>query len=265
MMKRDFYRTSTLDEALELYSKNPETVRFLSGGTEVLRKDSGYEGSDLVYILPLLDRSIQREGKSLIIGGGAVLQDIIDHPLSSEALKNGCRNAASRTLRCMATAAGNIAARRDDSYLIPLLAAYNAEILLMGHGKRTITLAMTSYLQDISNLHGTVITKIIIPDADLPVLQKRFSRSSQGKAAVTAAVSLGNELKVFASAYRTGLVRLHKVEEAAADHGNEQQIIQAVQACFFPEDDISGTSSYKQYLAGTAVSMFLQELRRNGG
>ncbi len=249
----------SLEEALQAWN---EHTRYLSGGTELNRNTKGSPGFGLLYIKPLLSASISSSGNSLIIGAGAVLQDIIDHAEVPEGLKSGCRNAASRTLRCMATIGGNIASARDDSYLLPVLAVYHAQVVLLDTqgGIQKIDVEQYAALRD--SYFGAVITEVMIPDTSLAVRQKRFSRSTQGKASVTAAVSLGSRLRIFASASGTGLVRLKQAETAGDD---EQEIAGAVAAEFSPTDDISGTKEYKQYLSSTAVYMFLQELTGKGG
>ena len=256
-------RPGSLAEAVDQFRKDPEHTRYIAGGTEVNRQghsQSLYQG---ILIFPLLDASISRKGKGLSIGAGAVLQDLADHPEVPSALRKAAKYAVSRTLRCMATVGGNIAAARDDSYLLPVLAASRAEL----HLSDGQVLLVDTYLGEQADLAGSIITKVVLPDCSRPVYLERVARSSQTKAALSIACSIDDEgFSIYCSAAGQRIRRLHEVESAAAQSAVSQaQMISLVQRTFHPADDITGSTAYKQYLAGVYITQALEELQAQRG
>ena len=97
---------------------------FLSGGTEILRLNTGVDkNSPLIDILPLLSDEIRKEGDSVLIGASATFALLLSSPGVPDYLKEALCYMPSPQLRNQATIGGNIASWRDDSFLIPTLAS----------------------------------------------------------------------------------------------------------------------------------------------
>ncbi len=173
---RELKRPGTLQDALKMDGV------FLSGGTECLRLNSGVaEKEPLIDILPLLDSGIRKDGREVSIGAGATFADLIESPLVPECLKRALRYMQSPELRNAATIAGNIGAKRDDSYLIPTLAASGAKLSVMTPDGEAVC-----SIREFMELQKALITSIVI-DCNAEVRQFRESRTSHAHAIVTLA------------------------------------------------------------------------------
>ena len=123
---RNLLRVDSLKEAVR------KDGLFLAGGTEILRLNTGVdENADLIDILPLLDKEIREEGDDVIIGSGVTFSDLLSSDIVPEYVKKAALYMCSAELRNQATIGGNIASWRDDSYLIPSLAAASARLLVL--------------------------------------------------------------------------------------------------------------------------------------
>ncbi len=266
-MRREYIKAESITDALLSYRDDPENSRYLTGGTELLNDSPGIEASRVIDVRKFLGRMVNVVNTVLTIDAGASFQDIADCPDVPAALRDGCMNAQSRTLRCMASIGGNIAAARNDSYLIPVLAAYRAQLIVFSLQGNESVVTVEQYLSGHASYQSSLISKVIIPDVTLPVLQKRHSRSSQGKASVTVSVSLKDEVFAAASAEGCGYTRLSEVEKYAGEMSTvcEDDVISLVKKDFIPKDDFTGSAAYKQYLSGVTVTQLLLDLMQKGG
>ena len=131
-----------------LMAKSPEeaigfktaAAAFLAGGTEVNRlgSDAAAKAETLISLKRCagMDR-IETDGENVRIGAMCTFQQLIESDKIPAYLKEAAYFMASRTKRNMATIGGNIAALRDDSYLIPVLSAAGAVLELAGTGGRS--------------------------------------------------------------------------------------------------------------------------------
>ncbi len=262
-MTREIIRAESLDHALELYRADPAHTRFLAGGTQLHRLGGDRKCSREIVLQGVTDGEIRRKDKkTLTIGAAAVFQDLADHPEIPPVLKDACLSAQSRTLRQMATIGGNIAAGLDESYLLPALAVLNARVRVYQEGSTAEEIPVEAFREGL-------ITHVIIPDITVPAVQRRISRSSQTKAAVTAACSWGTEIRAAVSAVRCGLVVLQNTG-ALLDQGavrDDQELADLAAGEFDPGDDFTGSREYKQYTAGVLLGQFLRTLidQKRGG
>lgn len=157
---------------------------YLAGGTEVLRLGGPLkETTELIDINGLVPAKIEVMEDGLIrIGALAALQDLIDSPLVPEYLKSACRFCASFEKRNAATIGGNIAARRDDSYLAAALSAANVHFMsTTPHGKE---------LKAVSEYFNTGCRRVIeyfIVDPHCTGYVRRFGITASAHAALIAA------------------------------------------------------------------------------
>ena len=220
---RDLVRINSLKEA---FSKNGI---LLAGGTEVLRLNSPLKKDmPLIDILPFLSDEIRKDGEKLSIGSAATFASILSCPYSPEYLKEAVSYMPSPQLRNQATIGGNIASWRDDSYLIPSLAAASARLLVLEKDGKLKNLGIEEY----ANCHSLIIS--ITLNRKESVSSFRESLTSHSHAAITAAFG---------------------TNECYALKGS---------GIFFSFDslkfvsDLSGSASYKSYLA----SLFRKESGR---
>ena len=220
---RNLLRVDSLKEAVR------KDGLFLAGGTEILRLNTGVdENADLIDILPLLDKEIREEGDDVIIGSGVTFSDLLSSDIVPEYVKKAALYMCSAELRNQATIGGNLASWRDDSYLIPSLAAASARLLVLEKDGKLKNLGIEEY----ANCHSLIIS--ITLNRKESVSSFRESLTSHSHAAITAAFG---------------------TNECYALKGS---------GIFFSFDslkfvsDLSGSASYKSYLA----SLFRKESGR---
>lgn len=165
------------------YSQGKE-VAYLAGGTEVLRLNSSVdENIDLVDLSLVLDKSMEVEGDKLFIHNGVTFSDLIDAEKTPEALRQSAYFCASLALRNSATVCGNVAALRDDSYLLPALLAYDTKVHYVEGSKRSV-LKLNEYIK--GKKKGLIIALEL--DRSKKVLIKRIGLASQSHAVLILAI-----------------------------------------------------------------------------
>ena len=157
---------------------------FLSGGTEILRLNTGVDkNSPLIDILPLLSDEIRKEGDSVLIGASATFALLLSSPVVPDYLKEALCYMPSPQLRNQATIGGNIASWRDDSFLIPTLSASGAELTVVSSDGEKERMSIEDY-----GVKRGLILSVSIP-ASADVRNFRESLTSHSHAVVTAAFS----------------------------------------------------------------------------
>ena len=178
-----------------IHTGTPEEARaaagagtaYLAGGTEINRLGSSVCADTLIDLRHLTElKRIAAEKDGVRIGALAVFQDVLEHPLTPDWFRESVSFMASRTKRNMATIGGNLALRRDDSYLMPALMAAGARITLLGPDGIRETDAAAFAGEDRT---GDLILSVLLPSG-AAVRQKRtptrrkamlISRSPQRK------------------------------------------------------------------------------------
>lgn len=193
---------------------------FLSGGTEILRLNTGVDkNSPLIDILPLLSDEIRKEGDSVLIGASATFALLLSSPVVPDYLKEALCYMTSPQLRNQATIGGNIASWRDDSFLIPTLSASGAELTVVSSDGEKERMSIKDY-----GLKRGLILSVSIP-ASAEVRNFRESLTSHSHAVVTASFGEGECYAVKGSGI------FFSYDELKFN------------------DDMFGSASYKSYLA----------------
>lgn len=193
---------------------------FLSGGTEILRLNTGVDkNSPLIDILPLLSDEIRKEGDSVLIGASATFALLLSSPVVPDYLKEALSYMPSPQLRNQATIGGNIASWRDDSFLIPTLSASGAELTVVSSDGEKERMSIKDY-----GLKRGLILSVSIP-ASAEVRNFRESLTSHSHAVVTASFGEGECYAVKGSGI------FFSYDELKFN------------------DDMFGSASYKSYLA----------------
>ena len=139
---------SSLDEALELAAANPEVVP-IAGGTDVmveLNMDLGRPETlmDVSRIAEL--REWRREDGRLFLGAGVSYTRIIDELAVLRPLVQASRSVGSPQIRNRGTVGGNLGTASPAGDALPVLAAYDAEVVLVRSGGATRTVAWNDFL-----------------------------------------------------------------------------------------------------------------------
>ena len=193
---------------------------FLSGGTEILRLNTGVDkNSPLIDILPLLSDEIRKEGDSVLIGASATFALLLSSPVVPDYLKEALCYMPSPQLRNQATIGGNIASWRDDSFLIPTFSASGAELTVVSSDGEKKRMSIKDY-----GLKRGLILSVSIP-ASAEVRNFRESLTSHSHAVVTASFGEGECYAVKGSGI------FFSYDELKFN------------------DDMFGSASYKSYLA----------------
>lgn len=220
------YKPTTLREAVALRTEHPDDAVYLAGGTDDLRLGSNAAGKDLIDINGLVDTAIEVKDGKLRIGGLATLQDIVESPLVPGFVKDAAKFCSSFEKRNAATVGGNLALRRDDSYLAAALCAAEATLLLCtADGEKERPAA------EFLKCTCTPIIEAVILDADRTGWVKRFGNTAASHAAVIAAQS--------------GDVFALTVHGSGLAIGNSPAIYETLEY----KDDLTGGADYKKYLA----------------
>lgn len=157
----EYYRPTSLEEALKLLARKGIRTVPLGGGTVLNRPSS--EALAVVDLQALGLGEITRQGNILSIGCSVTLQRLMDYPEIPSALAKAIRHETSYNLRQVATVAGTLVAADGRSPFAVAMLALEAVIICRDlSGERHFGLGeMLLTRQEL--LPGRLITQIRIP------------------------------------------------------------------------------------------------------
>jgi CO/xanthine dehydrogenase FAD-binding subunit len=288
----DVHLPRTLDEALELKAAHPEALP-IAGGTDVMvelnfdrqRPDALMDVSRLPEL-----QVWRRENGSLFLGAGVTYSRIMRELAEFVPLVQASRTVGSPQIRNRATVGGNLGTASPAGDALPVLAAYDAEIVLVGAGGRSRSLSWREF-------HIGVKKTALAPDelilgAEWKVVRGpgSFSKIGTRNAMVISVAGLclvvdedGRTVRVALGSVAPTIVRAQEAEayagRAMADAGAwddpaaplpVQALVEfgdLVAASIMPIDDVRGTAAYRRHacrvLARRALSWALAD-RREG-
>lgn len=226
------HRPQTAAEAVAIRYANPETTVYLAGGTDDLRLGGAAEGKELIDINALGFNTIEVKNDKLYIGARVTLQQLIESDLVPAFLKEAASFCASFAKRNSATVGGNLALRRDDSYLAAALCAADAKLIALG-AKGEKEENVYDYLKGSCKC----LLEYIVIDKNREGFVKRFANTVSSHAALIAAESNG----IYALSA--------KGSEFAC--GTTPELYEMMTFT----DDLTGSAEYKKYLAKTVFSL----------
>ncbi len=207
---------------------------YLAGGTEDLRLNSSIaKDTELIDINGLGFDDISIQGEKLYIGARATLQDIKECELVPVFIREAAAFCTSFERRNAATIGGNIATKREDSYMLSSLVAANAELILVCHeGEKRKSLS-----EYISKPLCRGLIKYFIIDKSRVGWSKRIALSSASHATRIASHSEDiYALSISGSKFKFGTnLDLYKEMEFS--------------------DDLTGSAEYKKYLASVVFTL----------
>lgn len=226
------HRPQTAEEAVQIRYANPDTTVYFAGGTDDLRLGGAADGKELIDINALGFDTIEEKDGKLYIGARVTLQQLVDSDLIPAFIKEAARFCSSFIKRNSATVGGNLALRRDDSYLAAAFCAAEAKIqALSKKGEKEEPVA--HYLQG----HCKCLLQYIVIDKDRTGWVKRFGNTSASHATLIAAESNG--------------VYALSVKGSPLACGTTPDLYETMEFC----DDLAGSAEYKKYLAKTVFSL----------
>ena len=226
------YKPTTIQEAVALRTANPDTSVYLAGGTDDLRLGSAAEGKSLIDINGLCSDTIEEKDGKLYIGALCTLQTLKSCDKVPAFLREAAGFCSSFVKRNSATVGGNLALRRQDSYLAAAFAAANAVVLVSNPDGDT-EVAISKYLK----CDCACLIRAIVIDKSVSGWVKRFGNTSASHAALIAAVS--------------GETYALSVSGSEFACGNTPDLYETMSFT----DDLTGSAEYKKYLAKTVFTL----------
>lgn len=245
-MIEQFFRPDSLQQALELKHRYQDMAVWFAGGSKLNATPTRTDKRVAISLAGLSLEWVNLDKGCLRIGAMTRLQTLRDTPFIPAALHQALGFVYSRHLRNQSTIGGEIAARQQESVLLPVLLALDAR-LICGDGK---SLALERYLADPAQ---RLLTEIIIDDPGRLCATRKICRSQAGNAVVTAAVALTRqgERRIALDGVAAKTIRLHDVESRRL---SGKALEEAVGAAIFPAEDIQGGVAYKRYITGVVVA-----------
>jgi putative selenate reductase FAD-binding subunit len=256
-MIQEILRPRTVTEAVR--AKSRPRAAYLGGGTWLNTLESD-ELEILISLEKLRLGAIETARGRCVIGATASLQEIVDAEAAPSAVRAAAALTSSRPVRNMRTIGGELGQCPEDSALIPVLIALDAEVNLAGK-KKPVTVE-----QLCTERPSDLILSVSVPL--LPCAIRAVSRTSHSPRSLVVAVSLKEcrpvpaGVRVVVSDCRGQRARLPAVERAL--EGNalpaKSLIEEWVGKAFAPAADIHASSAYKRYLAGILAADALDAL-----
>lgn len=138
----------TLEEALEIKAARPEAVP-IAGGTDLMVElNFDRRRPDLILDISRLAelREWRREDGSLFLGSGVAYSQIVRELREFRPLVEASRTVGSPQIRNRGTVGGNLGTASPAGDALPVLAAYDAEVVLTQAGGRTRTLPWHAFM-----------------------------------------------------------------------------------------------------------------------
>jgi putative selenate reductase FAD-binding subunit len=267
-MAEKFVIAGTAEEAAAL--KTAEAA-YLAGGTEINRLGSLVSPGTLISIRKIEElKTIGACDGKVVIGAGCTFQDVIECEIVPDYLKEACHYMGSRIKRNMATIGGNIAMKRDDSYLLPTLIAAGAVLMLMGSDGSTCDLTIDEYVSDRNGLYdNALILSVSIPESLGFIASNRQANTVESNARMTVSLSVNDgKYKAGLAMKKAGLYILDDLAEKLAENPemSEEELIAWAKAKEMPleDDKIFGGAEYRRYLLGVVIARILRDYGKGG-
>ncbi len=255
-MIEQFFKPDSVEQALELKSRYQDDAVWFAGGSKINATPTRPDKRIAISLQDLELEWVDWDNGALRVGAMTRLQTLRDAHFIPAALHDALGFVYSRHLRNQSTLGGEIAARQEESVLLPVLLALDAH-LVFGDGK---CLSLESYLADPG---ARLITEIVIKDPFRPCATRKISRSQAGLTVVTAAVAISEHdgVHIALDGVADGPLRLRDMESQQLEGSALEQ---AVAAAIFPQQDVRGSVAYKRYITGVVVADLYADCQQMG-
>jgi CO/xanthine dehydrogenase FAD-binding subunit len=286
----DVFLPATLEEALETAAEHPEVVP-IAGGTDVmveLNMDLGRPQTmmDVSRLAGL--REIRSENASLFLGAGVSYTRIMRELPELTALVQASRSVGSPQIRNRGTVGGNLGTASPAGDALPVLAAWDAEVVLGRAGGSTRSVPWDTFLTGVKQNALEPGELILGARWHVPDGPGSFSKIGTRNAMVIAVASLclqvdepSRSIRVALGSVAPTVVRAREAESVAAqafddagawdepraDLGGEaaERFGVLVGEAASPIDDVRGTGAYRRHavsvLARRALGWALADRR----
>lgn len=283
----------TLEEALEIKAKEPEAVP-LAGGTDlmVLLNFDRLRPPAMIDVSRLEElRTYRRENGAFFLGAGVCYSRIVSDLTEFRPLVEASRSVGSPQIRSRGTVGGNLGTGSPAGDALPVLAAYDAEVVLIKAGGRTRNVPWHEFM--VGPKKTTLGPDELILGARWKPVRGpgSFSKIGTRNAMVIAVASLclvidgpGQQVRVALGSVGPTILRAPQAEAFAAKAlkaagawddlrapvapAELEEFGERVAAAAKPIDDVRGTAAYRRHgcrvLARRALSWALQD-RKLGG
>jgi CO/xanthine dehydrogenase FAD-binding subunit len=286
----DVFLPATLEEALETAAAHPEVVP-IAGGTDVMVELN----MDLRRPETLMDVSrlpelaeIRRENGSMFLGAGVTYTRIMRELPELTALVQASRSVGSPQIRNRGTVGGNLGTASPAGDALPVLAAWDAEVVLGRAGGSRRSVAWDAFLTGVKQTSREPGELILGARWNVPEGPGSFSKIGTRNAMVIAVASVCLQLDEPRRSVRVALgsvaptvVRVHEAETLAAQAFQDAGLWEdpraelapdaaerfggAVADAATPIDDVRGTAAYRRHavsvLARRALAWALDDRR----
>jgi CO/xanthine dehydrogenase FAD-binding subunit len=282
----------TLEEALEMAASNPQVVP-IAGGTDVmveLNMDLGRPETliDVSRLLELAEWG--RENGDMFLGAGVTYTRIMRELPGHTALVQASRSVGSPQIRNRGTVGGNLGTGSPAGDALPVLAAWDAEVVLARAGGSTRSVPWREFLTGVKQTAREPGELILGARWNVPRGPGSFSKIGTRNAMVIAVANLCLQLDEDERSVRVALgsvaptvVRAEAAEtfaaqaleeaglwnDAGASLGSDviDRFGELVAESSRPIDDVRGTSAYRRHavavMARRALSWAIED-RRSG-
>jgi len=284
----------TLEEALELAASNPEVVP-IAGGTDVmveLNMDLGRPETLMdVSRLPEL-AEWRRENGHLFLGAGVTYTRIMRELPEHTALVQASRSVGSPQIRNRGTVGGNLGTGSPAGDALPVLAAWDAEIVLASAGGSIRSVPWREFLTGVKQTAREPGELILGARWSVPRGPGSFSKIGTRNAMVIAVANVclqvdeaGRSIRVALGSVAPTVVRVDDAETFAAQAFEDagvwddpgatlasdavERFGELVATAAKPIDDVRGTSAYRRHvcavMARRALSWAIEDRRSGEG
>jgi putative selenate reductase FAD-binding subunit len=263
-MVQEFYRPTTIAEAVRLKSDLAEKAAFLAGGTSVDPYALRAEPDAFIDLSGLGIDQIEVGDDGLVLGACCTIQALLESDAVFAPIHAAARNIANRHVRNIATVGGQIGANDTWGDLLPVLIALEASVDLVtpaGQSRVPVECYLTS---PPAGLIARV--RIPTPAEGRGIGVRHYAATVADKSLVTAAAGLTRDGDVARNpivavgGVADHVVRLEPLEQALDGRAppDREEIERVVTAVVSPPSDHRGSTAYRKHLAGVIVASAVQ-------
>ena len=271
----EYIKPKDLDEALHVLSLYKETARILAGGTDLIvhLKENIARPEVIVDIKGIegLNR-IEFKKDVLSIGSLVTFADIIDSPLVSRhcpLLREASLTVASTGVRNRATVSGNICSAVPSADSAPVLALYDAEIIVKSiRGERRVSIhnwftgPKKTVLASDEAVTGMELSVPVKKNAGCYMKLSRYEGEDLAQGGIAALAFTDNTYRIAACALNPVPSRCAKTEAMLNGKKLSGPLLlkagETILSEINPISDIRSTKEYRLHMAGIMLGRALQ-------
>ncbi|MBU3915636.1 FAD binding domain-containing protein [bacterium] len=255
-MIQQFFKPSTVQEALALKDKYGTSIAWFGGGTHINHADFCDTYDKVISLEKLGLRTLQKKDNRVSIKACVTFQELADSDKLPNSLRQAAARSCPRTIRNMATIGGDIGAGTFHTQLAPCLIALSS-IVTTGDD---IEILLEDYLRQNNQ---SLILEISIPTTGRICGVRSAANQANGPVIVSTAVGMDRSstgkienVIVVLKSNNEEITRLTTIENGIHDGAftDREGIEKAVAECVNPKADILGSAVYKKHIICCAIA-----------